>query len=191
MLLSSAARADRFLLSKRTNNQLFYSTFGWRFGQTGILIPCLHKCVAVGRNIAKSFIQQGLTKFIFGFDNNSRAFFSSNNFCLTGFWKHFRVTEKIFRLTWATEKFLWQLTNQPTGRQTKKSRFLFYWTRKPFSFFMWDKFFDRNFFTIWEIISDAEKDEDNFFTFSFFVFIRHFWSDKKNLRTLLGGQRNL
>ena len=63
--------------------------------------------------------------------------------------------------------------DKPTYRQTgKKTRFLFYWTRKPFSFFMWDKFFDRNFFTIWEIISDAEKDEDNFFTFSFFVFIR-------------------
>jgi hypothetical protein len=28
VLLSSAVRADRMPLSKRTNNQLFYSTFG-------------------------------------------------------------------------------------------------------------------------------------------------------------------
>ena len=30
-------------ISKRTNNQLFYSTFGWRFGQTGVEFPTFTK----------------------------------------------------------------------------------------------------------------------------------------------------
>jgi len=34
-------------ISKRTDNQLFYSTFGWRFRQTGILISHLRKALDV------------------------------------------------------------------------------------------------------------------------------------------------
>ena len=34
-------------ISKRTNNQLFYSTFGWQFGQTGRWISHLRTALAV------------------------------------------------------------------------------------------------------------------------------------------------
>jgi len=108
---------------------------------------------------------------LFGFDNNSQAFFRQTIFAWQVFESAFEWQKNISVDT--SNREIPVTADKPTYRQTgKKTRFLFYWTRKPFSFFMWDKFFDRNFFTIWEIISDSEKDEDNFFTFSFFVFIR-------------------
>ena len=93
-----------------------------------------------------------------------RLFFRQTIFAWQVFESTFEWQKKYFMDSGET-----RILNQQTN---KKSTFLFYWTRKPFSFFMWDKFFDRNFFTIWEIISDAEKDEEIFFAFLFFVFIR-------------------
>jgi hypothetical protein len=95
------------------------------------------------------------------------------------------------------------------SRQTKNQHSYFIGQENRFHFSCETHFFDRNFFTIWEIISDAEKDEDNFFTFLFFIFIRQsdcfscghkifnsmkmtkVFSDKKNLRTFFVGQPNL
>jgi hypothetical protein len=97
-----------------------------------------------------------------------RLFFRQTIFA----WQVFESTIK-----WQKKYFMDSGETRILNQQTnKKSRFLFYRKKNCSHFFMWDKFFDSNFLTIWEIISDAEKDEDNFFTFLFFVFVRQFES---------------
>jgi hypothetical protein len=109
--------------------------------------------------------------------------------------------------------------DKPTYRQTgKKTRFLFYWTRKPFSFFMWDTFFwQKLFHNLRNYFWRRERWRQFFHLFlfrfhqtiglfflwtqifnskkndkSFFTFFMAlFGRTKKYLRTLFGGQRNL
>ncbi|MGN6603393.1 MAG: hypothetical protein ACTHK8_13150 [Ginsengibacter sp.] len=52
-IISSSGRPNT--ISKRINNQLFYSTFGCRFGQTGILISHLRKALDVVYAAVNSF----------------------------------------------------------------------------------------------------------------------------------------
>ena len=93
-----------------------------------------------------------------------RLFFRQTIFAWQVFESTFEWQKKYFMDSGET-----RILNQQTN---KKSTFLFYWTRKPFSFFMWDTFFWQKLFHNLRNYFWRREDEDNFFTFLFFVLIR-------------------
>ena len=93
---SAVARAENTLLNNRIKISTFCSFTVQTFRQKVINCPAIANAWTLGAISQSPLFIRAWQNSLFGFDNNSQAFFSSDNFYLTSFWKHFRMTEKIF-----------------------------------------------------------------------------------------------
>ena len=162
--LLSSSSGWKYAIEQQNKNLNFLFIYWQTFWQKVINCPAIANAWTLGA-ISQSPLSAGFDKIHYPGLTIIRRLFFVRQFLLDKFLKALSNDRK---------NILWIRVRQEfwISRQTKNQHFYFIGQENRFHFSCETHFFDRNFFTIWEIISNAEKDEENFFAFLFFVFIR-------------------